>query len=114
MSERTRPMRWVRPIVAALVIATFSRPGIRAQQPPAHKKPIAHDVYDSWKAIQGTKLSRDGAWLAYSLTPQDGDGDLVVRHLKTNAEYRAPRGRDPIITNDGRFVVFGIAPLKRD
>ena len=47
-----------------------------AQQPAAAKKPITHDVYDSWKTIQGTKLSRDGVWAAYALTPQDGDGEL--------------------------------------
>src|SRR3984893_11337091 len=78
------------------------------------KKPITHDVYDSWKSIQGTKLSADGVWLAYALTPQDGDGELVVRNLKTNAEIRAPRGRDPIITSDLHFVVFAIAPLRKD
>ena len=33
-------------------------------------------------------------------------------NLKTNAEIRAPRGRDPIITSDGRFVVFALAPYK--
>ncbi|HEY6212281.1 MAG TPA: prolyl oligopeptidase family serine peptidase [Vicinamibacterales bacterium] len=86
--------------------------GISAQTP--HKKPITHDVYDSWKSIQGTKISRDGVWVAYALVPQDGDGELVVRNLKTNAEYRAPRGRDPIITPDGKFVVFTKAPIKAD
>ena len=56
----------------------------------------------------------DGTWIAYALTPQEGDGELVVRNLKTNAEIRAPRGRDPLITSDGKFVVFAIAPLKKD
>jgi len=85
--------------------------------PPLHaqaKKPITHDVYDSWKSIQGTKLSSDGVWLAYALTPQDGDGELVVRNLKTSAEIRAARGREPLITQDGRLVVFAVAPLKKD
>src|SRR5476651_1052415 len=86
---------------------------LHAQTAPA-KKPITHDAYDSWKSIQGTKLSADGAWLAYALTPQDGDGELVVRNLKTNAEIRAPRGRDPLITQDNRFVVFAVAPYKKD
>ena len=53
-------------------------------------------------------------WLAYALTPQDGDGELVVRNLKTNAEIRAARGRDPLITQDNRFVVFAVAPYKKD
>src|SRR4051812_3032046 len=83
-------------------------------QPAPHKLPITHDVYDGWKSIQGTRISRDGVWVAYALVPQDGDGELVVRNLKTNMEYRAPRGRDPVITPDGRFVVFAKAPLKAD
>jgi dipeptidyl aminopeptidase/acylaminoacyl peptidase len=98
-----------------LVILLFAAagPALHAQQ-PVHKRSITHDVYDSWKSIQGTRLSRDGVWLAYGLTLQDGDGELVVRNLKTSAELRAPRGRDPIITPDAKFVVFAITPLKSD
>src|SRR5215470_10757155 len=87
---------------------------LAAAAQPAQKKPITHDVYDSWKSIQGTKLSPDGVWLAYALAPQDGDGELVVRNLKTNAEIRAARGREPLITQDSRFVVFAVAPYKKD
>ena len=99
-------------LLTAFVIAIFVAP-LGAQQPAA-KKPITHDVYDGWKSIQGTRVSRDGIWVAYALTPQDGDGELVVRNLKTSAEYRAPRGRNPVITPDSRFVVFEEAPLKAD
>jgi hypothetical protein len=53
-------------------------------------------------------------WLAYALTPQDGDGELVVRNLKTSAEIRAARGREPLITQDNRFGVYAVAPLKKD
>src|SRR5881296_3883079 len=85
-----------------------------AQPTAVQKKAITHDVYDSWKSIQGTKLSADGTWLTYVLQPQDGDGELVVRNLKTSAEIRAPRGRDPLITSDNHFVVYAVAPLKKD
>jgi len=108
--------RCVRPSLAlalALAVAVAVVAGVHAQQ-GAPKKPITHDVYDSWKSIQGTKLSRDGAWVAYALVPQDGDGELVVRNLNTDAEIRAPRGRDPIITPDGKYVVFAKAPIKAD
>jgi len=99
-------------LLAAIVIAVFVAP-LGAQQ-AAVKKPITHDVYDGWKSIQGTKVSRDGLWVAYALVLQDGDGELVIRNLKTSAEHRAPRGRSPVITPDGRFVVFEKAPLKAD
>src|SRR5262245_49862441 len=96
--------------IAGLIVLLWLS-GAPSAQP---KKAITHDVYDSWKAIQGTRLSPDGVWLAYALVPQDGDGELVIRNLKTTAEIRAPRGRDPLITTDGKFVVFALAPLKKD
>src|SRR5476649_2975488 len=104
----------VRSSIALVVLLWLTSAAAFAQQSAAQKKPITHDVYDSWKSIQGTKLSADGTWIAYALTPQDGDGELVVRNLKTNAEIRAPRGRDPLITQDNRFVVFAVAPVKKD
>ena len=106
-----RRIRSVRAIAIALALCVVPLAAF-AQQ--AATKPITHDVYDSWKSIQGTKLSVDGIWLAYALVPQDGDGELVVRNLRSNAEIHAPRGRDPIITTDGHFVVFALAPLKKD
>src|SRR5262245_7229067 len=99
----------MRKLVAALAIVLFVAP-IGAQQ----KKPITHDVYDGWRSIQGTKISRDGQWVAYALVPQDGDGELVVRNLKTNAEIRAARGRNATITPDGKFVVFEQSAPKAD
>ena len=101
--------RFWTPIVAVALVCLASG-GIVGQQ----KRPITHDVYDSWKSIQGTKVSRDGTWVAYALNPQEGDGELVVRNLKTSAEYRATRGRDPVFTPDGKFVVFAKAPLRAD
>jgi dipeptidyl aminopeptidase/acylaminoacyl peptidase len=102
----------------ALMLAAIPLIALAAAPAPARragtKRPISYDVYDSWRSIRGTQVSRDGTWLAYALVPEDGDGELVVRNLKTAAEYRWPRGSGPAITPDGRFVVFTIAPLKAD
>ena len=74
----------------------------------------AYDVYDAWKTIQGTTLSRDGVWLAYATSAQGVDGELVVRNLQSGQQYRHPRGTSPQITPDGKFVVFTIAQSKAD
>ncbi|MGB8960085.1 MAG: prolyl oligopeptidase family serine peptidase [Candidatus Aminicenantales bacterium] len=98
-------------VLAALVLPlAFATGGAVA----AAKKPISYDAYNGWRSIQGTELSRDGHWLVYALVPQDGDGELVALNLQTNKEFRAARGRQPVITVDGRFVVFTIAPVKAD
>jgi acetyl esterase/lipase len=96
-------------LVLPLALATTA-----ATAGAAAKKPIGYDAYNGWRAIQGTQLSRDGHWLVYALVPQDGDGELVALDLKTNKEFRAARGKQPVITVDGKFVVFTIAPLKAD
>jgi dipeptidyl aminopeptidase/acylaminoacyl peptidase len=82
---------------------------------------ITQADYDVWRAVQGTTLSRDGRWLAYSLAPAVGDGELVVRATKGSTEWRVPRGfigrpqlqpnadsnftaPSPVFSYDGRVV----------
>jgi dipeptidyl aminopeptidase/acylaminoacyl peptidase len=93
-----------------LVLAALSIE-VRGQ---AGKRPLTYDVYDSWKSIQATALSRDGQWLAYAVTAAAVDGELIVRNLQSGQEYRHPRGLNPQITPDGKFVVFTIAQSKAD
>ncbi|HRJ20631.1 MAG TPA: hypothetical protein PLF84_16390 [Bryobacteraceae bacterium] len=62
---------------------------------PAQKRPLTHADYDSWRSIAGPALSRDGRWLAYSFMPQDGDGELVLRDLRSNRESRHSAGALP-------------------
>ena len=97
------------PLLVALVLV-LSAPHSFAQQ----KRPLSYDAYDNWRSIQGTQVSRDGTWLVYALTPEEADGEIVARNLKTGAEYRHPRGRSPVITADGAFVIFAIAPTRAD
>src|SRR5258707_12912987 len=61
----------------------------------AQKRPLTHQDYDSWRSIQSTHLSADGAYLGYALFPQDGDGEFVLRNLKTGKEWREPVGARP-------------------
>jgi hypothetical protein len=78
------------------------------------KRPLTYDTYDAWKSIQGTTLSRDGRWLAYAVTAQALDGELIVRNLESGQELRHARGINPEFTPDGRFVVFAIVPTKAE
>src|SRR6476620_2297243 len=87
---------------------------LRAQSPAAAKKPLTYDVVDSWKAIQGTRLSDDGQWLAYATTAQGDDGELIVRNLRSGQEFKHARGTSPTFTPDGKFVVFTIAQPKAE
>ncbi len=48
--------------------------------------------WDTWRSISGATLSPDGRWAAYTLIPQVGDGDLIVRSTTGATEYRVARG----------------------
>ena len=61
------------------------------------KRPLNHRDYDSWRSIQGQVLSRDGKFLAYTLFPQEGDGQLVVRNLATGKEVRESLGGSELL-----------------
>ncbi|MCR4410099.1 MAG: prolyl oligopeptidase family serine peptidase [Candidatus Saccharicenans sp.] len=99
--------KWSGLVVIVLVLFALA-------QAQTGKKPIGYDVYDSWKSIQGTKLSGDGRWLVYSLAPGEGDPELVVLDLQSGKESRFPRGRDAVISADDRFVVYTIVPPKAE
>jgi len=107
-------LRW-RPymILCGAVLVLFSVQWLFTAQAPV-KRPLSYDVYDYWRSIGGTRLSADGQWLAYALTSQGEDGELVVRNLKSGQELRHPRGNTPTFTPDGRFVIFTIAPPRAD
>lgn len=128
------PPASVRHLVTLLIVVLACATPAAGQQVAA-KRSLTHADYDSWRSIQGQRLSRDGKVLAYTLVPQDGDGELVVRHLATGKEWRhgigwrptTPPPIDeetgapaivadvaPAFTSDGRFVVFQIRPTKAE
>jgi hypothetical protein len=78
------------------------------------KRPLTHDDYDGWRSIAGTTTDASGTWIAYSLTPQDGDAVLEVRRLEGDTVYKVPRGTSPRFTEDGKFLVFTVQPAKEE
>lgn len=78
------------------------------------KPPITHDVYANWRSIQGTVLSRDGAFVAYALVAQEADGELVLRRLADGQEWRTPRGTAPAFSADGRYLAFALQPTRAE
>jgi len=86
----------------------------------AQKKPLDHDVYDSWQSVSGVKRSDDGRVLVWNVNPQEGDGTLYVKSFaslrmtkKSRSEESTlaiPRGYQPTIDPAGKWVVCRIKP----
>lgn len=114
--------------LAALAVLACAAPA--AAQTGTGKRALTPADFDQWMSVRGETLSRDGRWVVYSLVPQVGDGEVVVRSTRGATEYRHPRGyigrpqnragatgpgagynAPPArLTADGRWAVFTIDP----
>ncbi len=127
---------------ACLVMLLLSLLGgvarVVGQPASASRRPLRHSDYDAWRSLVGATISRDGRWIAYSLLPQDGDGEVVVRQVVSGQEWRHGRGwriptptpsdpeaaqaavaalnraSRPVFSADGTFLLFTIEPSKAE
>lgn len=101
----------MRRFVALLAVGAFMCANAAPLVPAsaASKKLLDYHAYSSWRQIRDVRLTRDGRRLAYAQIAAEADGELLVRDLGTAAVFRAPRGRGPQFSPDGRFVVYRIS-----
>jgi len=89
------------------------------------------DIY-GWKRIATPQVSGDGKWFAYTLTPNEGDSEIVIRNLTDGKEMRFPVGEVPAarpeggrgggaarpqgleISEDSKWVSFTVFPKTAD
>lgn len=94
--------------LAVLLMGLAAVPSALAAGPG--KKPLDHDVYEVWSAIDGETISADGAWALYSLTHEVGDGSIHIRSLKNDQEYMFERGVSGAFSRDASHAVFRQKP----
>ena len=100
--------RWLAAAAALLLVPAAPAAHLAAQEV---KPALDHEDTYRWNSIGGRAISADGAWLAYVLTPWDGDPTLVITRSDGSAERRF-RGRSPSFTRDSRHLAFRVPPVK--
>lgn len=96
--------------LAMLIICCTLLHAQKKQTAATPKQPLTHSVYDSWKEITYRALTNDGAYAAFTVNPQEGDGKIIFYNLKTNTEDSVKRAETISLTFDSRFAVFKIKP----
>jgi len=102
-------------------IFLFTIPGLTDNA----KKPLTHDVYDSWRVIRNSKISQDGSWVLYLETPQDGDGKIIVLNSETEKRFShtigytgekvdSEKNANPQFSYDEKYVVFLISKSQNE
>ena len=88
-----------------LTLAAAALCGVSLQ---AQDKPLDHNVYDGWQSVRSVQLTPDGQIVSYEVNPQEGDGTLYVRNLKTGAEAVIARGTGLKWAQDATVGVFTV------
>lgn len=74
----------------------------------AQKKPLDHTVYDGWESIGERIISNDGKFIAYTITPQEGDAVLSVKESNGKTVLSIPRGYLATFSEDNALFVCKI------
>ena len=77
----------------------------------AQKPALDHSVYDGWKSLGKASVPWDGAWMSYTLSPQQGDGVLYLVNAFNGLERNCERGADLKLSSDGTKAVYKIKPF---
>ncbi len=96
-----------------------------AQSPkpaPAPSAPRPLEVADmgQWKRVQSPVVSNDGQWFGYRLTPNEGDGEIILRRISDGKELRFPAGEmsgfgaSVSFSNDSKWAAFTIYPTAKE
>ena len=80
----------------------------------AAKPPLDHSVYDGWKNVSGLSVQNDGEWARWTVAPQEGDVVLHLYNTKTGKTYDLERASSAKISEDGKKLVFRIAPTFKE
>ncbi len=71
---------------------------------------LNHDVYDYWKNIQNPSITNDGRWVSWEVNPQDGDGWLYLKDLRSNRLDSIARGSNAVFSANSNYMAFHVNP----
>lgn len=74
------------------------------------KKVITPEAYDIWKEVGRTRISDNGLYSSYIISPQVGDGVLYIVNNENLEKKKIRRGERIDFTEDASYAVFRIEP----
>ena len=74
------------------------------------KVPLNHAVYDHWKRVSSTKISDNGNYVTYEISPQEGDGWLYIYDVQQQKLDSIARGHRAEFADHSNFLVFTTKP----
>jgi dipeptidyl aminopeptidase/acylaminoacyl peptidase len=116
--SRTLILRWRRGTLALAALLLGVAP-LAAQQPAEsavaadaalRKQALPLADYARWRSLQGSTISANGEWVAWSYSQLRRDDELHVRHVQSGRTHTVERASRPSFSDDGRWVAYSVAP----
>lgn len=104
-------------LAASFLLFTFIGEAQKQQERPG---PMSWKDVSSWRYISNpsVKFSADGNWVAYAIVKAEGDGEIILRNIKTDSITRYPAGgsTNPSMefSEDGKWFVYKEYPKYKE
>ncbi|NGP88387.1 alpha/beta hydrolase family protein [Fodinibius halophilus] len=76
----------------------------------AQNKKLTFEDVMKWEDISDPQFSDNGEWLAYSVWPDRGDGEVRIRNVDNGTFYTIELGDNPKINRTGQWVGANVKP----
>ncbi|MDA1268758.1 MAG: prolyl oligopeptidase family serine peptidase [Bacteroidetes bacterium] len=77
------------------------------------KRALTHADYDGWESLSSEKITKNGQFVGFQISPQDGDGRLEIFPFKTPTnKTKIPRATGFLFTPDDAYAVGKIVAQK--
>lgn len=77
------------------------------------KRALTHADYDGWESLSADKITKNGAFVGYQISPQQGDGRVEIFPFKNPSQKQLiPRGTGFQFTVDDAYAVGKIVAQK--
>lgn len=82
------------------------------------KRALTLDDVLAFRSLGQSVLSNDGNWLAYRVSPNQGDADVIVRSTSGDKEWKIPVGEGTmgqvVFSDDSAWIAISTAPTKKE
>jgi dipeptidyl aminopeptidase/acylaminoacyl peptidase len=76
----------------------------------AQKPALDQNVYDGWKSLASPLVSDDGAWVTYTINPQQGDGWFFIFNVSARQKDSVERAGHAVFSPGNKYVAYQVIP----
>ena len=92
-----------------LLLCITSMQGVICLAQTPVKKPLTHDVYNTWKKLDKPQISDNGKYVSYEISPLKGDGWLHWHNLVSENHDSLFRGQNAVFSSSSDLMAFRIS-----